>query len=92
MTDDELYQMMGKTHEEVEADVEEFEHGDWSHVRFGAPKPGRPRIGAEKMVAVTVKLPPALIRAVDGAAKGKGVSRSAYIRHATERELVADAK
>lgn len=43
MIDKELCEKFGTTLEEVEADTELYEGGDFSNVQFGSPVDGKPR-------------------------------------------------
>lgn len=86
MNDKELCEMFGTTLEEVEADVEKYESGDFSGVSFGSSINGRP---PEKMKTASFKLFEFELAAIDRAAKKEGISRSAFIRRACDNELVA---
>lgn len=88
MDDKELCKAFGTTLEEVDRDVEEFEHGRWEGYAFGEPIEGRPQ---PKMRNTSIKLYDFELTAVDRAAKEAGVSRSAFIRKAINDELVAIA-
>lgn len=85
MTDSDLCRAFGTTLEDVERDVEEFEHGDWSKLSFGEPVDGRPRA---RMRSTSLKLYDYELAAIDRAAKTRGMSRSAFIRKAISDELV----
>ena len=86
MNDKELCEMFGTTLEEVEADVEKYENGDFSEMTFGNPIEGRPQ---PKMKTTSFKLFDFELEAIDGAAASEGISRSAFIRRACDNELVA---
>lgn len=88
MNDRELCEIFGTTLEEVEADVEKYEKGDLSGMRFGAPIEGRPQ---GKMKTATFKLFDFELAAIDRAAAAEGISRSAFIRRACDNELIAMA-
>lgn len=86
MNDKELCEAFGTTLEEVEADVEKFESGDWDGFVFGDPIAGRP---AAKTKTVSTKFYDFELAAIDRAAKKEGISRSAFIRRACDNELIA---
>ncbi len=86
MNDKELCEMFGTTLEEVEADVEKYENGDFSEMTFGNPIEGRPQ---PKMKTTSFKLFDFELEAIDRAAASEGISRSAFIRRACDNELVA---
>lgn len=86
MSDRELCEMFGTTLEEVEADVDRYERGDFSGFVFGEPVDGRP--GA-KMRSSSVKFFDFELAAIDRAAEREGISRSAFIRRACDNELVS---
>lgn len=86
MNDRELCELFGTTLEEVEADVEKYERGDFSGFVFSEPVEGRP---SAKMRASTVKFFDFELAAIDRAAKEEGISRSAFIRRACSNELMA---
>ena len=88
MNDRELCEKFGTTLEEVEADVELYEKGDFSGMRFGKPIDGRPQ---PKMKSTSFKLFDFELAAIDRAAEAEGISRSAFIRRACDNELVAMA-
>ena len=86
MNDRELCELFGTTLEEVEADAEKYERGDFSEFAFSEPMEGRP---AARMKASTVKFFDFELAAIDRAAKKAGISRSAFIRRACDNELIA---
>ena len=86
MNDRELCEMFGTTLEEVEADVEKYEKGDFSDMRFGEAIDGRPQA---KMKTTSFKLFDFELTAIDKAAEKEGISRSAFIRRACDNELIA---
>ena len=86
MSDKELSKAFGTSIEEVEADVEAFEYGDWGDFNFGKPIAGRPQA---KMKTTSLKFYDFELAAIDEAAKKEGISRSAFIRRACGNELVA---
>lgn len=86
MNDKELCEMFGTTLEEVEADVEKYENGDFFEMTFGNPIEGRPQ---PKMKTTSFKLFDFELEAIDRAAASEGISRSAFIRRACDNELVA---
>lgn len=86
MNDRELCEMFGTTLEEVEADVEKYEKGDFSDMRFGEAIDGRPQA---KMKTTSFKLFDFELAAIDKAAEREGISRSAFIRRACDNELIA---
>ena len=85
MSDKDLCERFGTTLEEVEADAEKYESGDFSDFVFGDPIEGRP--GA-KMKTSSVKFFDYELAAIDRAAKKEGISRSAFIRRACDNELM----
>ena len=86
MNDRELCEMFGTTLEEMEADVEKYEKGDFSDMRFGEAIDGRPQA---KMKTTSFKLFDFELAAIDKAAEREGISRSAFIRRACDNELIA---
>ena len=86
MSDKELSAAFGTTIDEIDADVEAFEHGDWEGFEFGTPIDGRPEA---KMKTTSLKFYDYELAAIDAAAKKEGISRSAFIRRACDNELVA---
>ena len=88
MTDEEICKKLGTTLEEVDRDVEEFEHGTWEGFAFGQPIDGRP---TAKMKTTSLKFYDFELAAIDAAAKRAGITRSAFIRRACNNELVAMA-
>ncbi len=88
MNDKELCEKFGTTLEEVEADAELYEKGDFSEMSFGAPIDGRPQA---KMKSTSFKLFDFELAAIDRAAAAEGISRSAFIRRACDNELIATA-
>lgn len=88
MNDRELCEKFGTTLEEVETDVELYEKGDLSGMRFGKPIDGKPQ---PKMKSTSFKLFDFELAAIDRAAAAEGISRSAFIRRACDNELVAMA-
>lgn len=88
MTDMELCEKFGTSLEEVESDVEMYENGDFSKIRFGSPVDGRPQ---PKMKTTSFKLFDFELAAIDRAAAAEGISRSAFIRRACDNELVSIA-
>lgn len=86
MNDDELCKKYGTTLEDVDRDVEEFEHGDWGSFHFGDPVEGRPK---PKMKTTSLKFYDFELAAIDAAAAKEGISRSAFIRRACDNEVVA---
>ena len=86
MNDKELSKAFGTNIEEIGADVESFESGNWSYFKFGKPIDGRPRA---KMKTTSLKFYDFELAAIDAAAKKEGISRSAFIRRACGNELVA---
>ncbi|WP_283171341.1 CopG family transcriptional regulator [Curtanaerobium respiraculi] len=88
MSDRELCEAFGTTPEEVEADVEKFENGDWSGFAFGEPVEGKP---AARMRTASTKFYDFELAAIDRAAKKEGISRSAFIRRACDNELISMA-
>ena len=88
MSDKDLCEAFGTTLEEVQADVEFYEKGDFSKMAFGEPVEGRPK---SKMKTTSFKLFDFELSAIDAAAQSEGISRSAFIRRACDNELVARA-
>ena len=88
MSDKELSKAFGTSIEEIDADVEAFENGDWGDFKFGEPIDGRPQA---KMKTTSLKFYDFELAAIDAAAKREGVSRSAFIRRVCGNELVAPA-
>lgn len=88
MNDMELCRMFGTTLEEVEADVEKYESGDFSEFDFSEPIEGKP---TAKMRTTSIKLFDFELAAIDRAAESCGMSRSAFIRRVIDNELVAMA-
>lgn len=88
MSDKDLCALFDTTLEEVEETVQEFEQGDGSNLRFGPSMEGRPRSEAT-MKTTSFKLYDFELAAIDRAAAKEGISRSAFIRRACDRELVA---
>ena len=88
MSDKELSKAFGTSIEEIDADVESFENGDWSDFKFGKPIDGKPQA---KMKTTSLKFYDFELAAIDAAAKREGISRSAFIRRACSNELVAFA-
>ncbi|WP_165047221.1 MULTISPECIES: CopG family transcriptional regulator [unclassified Adlercreutzia] len=86
MSDRDLCEMFGTTLEEVEADAEKHESGDFSSFDFGKPIDGRP---TAKMRTTSLKLYDFQLKAIDKAAEKEGVSRSEFVRRAIDNELVA---
>ena len=86
MNDRALCEMFGTTLEEVEVDVEKYEKGDFSDMRFGEAIDGRPQA---KMKTTSFKLFDFELAAIDKAAEREGISRSAFIRRACDNELIA---
>ena len=88
MNDEKLCEMFGTTLEEVEADVEKYEEGDFSGMVFGDAVEGRPKA---KMKTTSFKLFDFELAAIDRAAEKAGMSRSAFIRRACDNEVIAMA-
>lgn len=88
MNDRGLCEMFGTTLEEVEADVEKYESGDFSDFDFSAPVEGKP---TSKLKTTSIKLFDFELAAIDRAAKSRGMSRSAFIRKVIDNELAAMA-
>lgn len=65
------------TDEEIERRAAEYESGDWLG-GLEAIRPGRPRVSAEPLVTVAVRLPASMVAAIDG----RSANRSDYIRKA----------
>jgi hypothetical protein len=86
MSDTELSKAFGTCIDEIDADVESFENGDWNDFKFGEPIDGRPQA---KMKTTSLKFYDFELAAIDAAAKKEGISRSAFIRRACGNELVA---
>ena len=86
MNDKELCEKFGTSIDEVEADVEEFENGEWDGFEFGVPVEGRPK---PQMKTTSLKFYDFELAAIDSAAKREGITRSAFIRRACSNELVA---
>ena len=86
MSDKELSKAFGTSIEEIDADVEAFENGDWKGFKFGKPVDGKPEA---KMRTTSLKFYDFELAAIDSAAKKEGISRSAFIRRACNNELVA---
>ncbi len=86
MNDKELCKKFGTTLEEIEADVELYEKGDFSNMKFGTPIEGKPQ---PKMKSTSFKLFDFELEAIDRAAAAEGISRSAFIRRACDNELIA---
>ena len=88
MSDEELCRAFGTTLAEVEADVEEFERGDWSGMRFGEPVDGGP---GNALRLATLEFFDYELAAIDSAAEREGITRSAFVRRACGKELAAIA-
>ncbi len=86
MNDKDLCEKFGTTLEEVEADVEKYEKGDFSEMSFGAPIQGKPQ---PEMKTTSFKLFDFELAAIDRAAANEGISRSAFIRRACDNEIVS---
>ena len=89
LTNGEIRERFGVTGAQLDEWAAEYESGDWSGMRFGAPAPGRPRMYGEPMETITVKVPRSRIAALRRAAERLGISRSELVRQAIDRELVA---
>lgn len=87
MSDDAVAQMLGVSLSQIEADVAKYESGDLSGWQFGASSEGRPY--AAPMRTTSVKLYEHELRAIDRLAAHEGITRSAFIRRAIDRDLLA---
>jgi hypothetical protein len=84
---DDLHRKFGVTTEQLDTFAAEYESDDWSHMKFGAPKIGRPRIADEKLDTVVVKIPHSKAVEMGHVIRRRGETRSDFVRRAIEREL-----
>lgn len=89
VSDQEACALLGTTLEQVEADAARYESGDFTGWEFGTPIDGIPQLPTPELRTTSVKLYDHELQALDAVAKREGISRSALIRRAVDRELVA---
>ena len=89
MNKEELYRKFGVDSDYLESSAAEYEDPSWEKMRFGEITQGRPRISAEPLCTVTVKVPLSRISAIKSAAEKRGVSRSDFLRQAIDNELIS---
>lgn len=89
MSDEEACALIGVTLEQVEADAGRYESGDLTGWEFGAPVEGSPDLPVATLRSTSVKFYDHELRALDALAAREGISRSALIRRAVDRELIA---
>ena len=92
MTDnDELRRRFGVTGEQLDAWADEYEDPDWSQMRFGEVRSGRPRVADEPLDSITVKIPHSRAVAMARIQEQTGMTRSEFVRRAIDNELMATA-
>lgn len=89
MNTDELHERFGVTTGQLDAWADEYETGDWSHMRFGDIVQGRPRISVEPLELVSVKVPHSRVVALKKLADESGITKSELVRRAIDNELVS---
>ncbi|WP_196716788.1 CopG family transcriptional regulator [Actinomyces trachealis] len=89
MSDEDACALLGTTLDKVEADAARYEADDTAGWQFGAPIEGTPELLAAVLRATSVKLYDHELKALDNIAAREGISRSALIRRAIDRELIA---
>ncbi len=66
---------------------EEYLSDDWSQMHLSEIKRGRPRISAEDLHAISIKLTTSDLEKIEELKKIRGINRSEFIRNAVKKEL-----
>jgi predicted DNA binding CopG/RHH family protein len=89
MKTEELHKKFDVTDEQLDTRAAEYESESWDGMRFGKIIQGRPKLYAEELKTITVKVPASRIAAIQNAASKSGMSRSEFVRQAIDNELIA---
>ena len=76
------------TDAEIKAKIDEYESDDWSHMTFGDPITGRPRIYDQPMQRISVTVPEEIVVAMKNFCSEHKMSRSEFVRQAVTEKLV----
>ena len=92
LSEQELLARFNVTAEQLDEWADEYENTDWTHMRFGRVRVGRPPLTNEDLTSVTVKIPESRATALDRIQAQTGITKSEFIRRAIDHELIRQAQ